>query len=126
MTESIRQLKYIDLFINCLDGTNPRFTLYMQSMIEVFKKIFPEFLNNFVLVFNKWNEPDTNRRHDLTNEYQDKFLTKYDMPKIPCFFIDSYYNLKMLRRNQDGTTSERYSQTFRPSLPVNRMSLLSI
>ena len=59
MIKSIRQLKYIDFFIICLDGTNPRFTSYMQSMIEVFKKIFPEFLDNSILVFNKWNEPDT-------------------------------------------------------------------
>ena len=108
MIEHIKPLKYIDLFIICLDGTNPRFTSYMKSMIEHFKKMFPDFLDNSVLVFNKWNEPNTTRRHDLISEYQDKFLTDYQLPSIPCFFIDSYYNLKMLRYNQDGSTSERY------------------
>ena len=35
------------------------------------------------------------------------FKEKYDAANMPCYFIDSYYNLKMLRDNDDGTQSIR-------------------
>ena len=108
MIEAIKQFSDIDLFIICLDGPNPRFTSYIQSMISRFKKIFPKFLENSVLVFNKWNEPNSDRRDELMMEYQKKFLDDYNITKMPCFFIDSFYNLKMLRRNSNGTMSKSY------------------
>ena len=36
------------------------------------------------------------------------FKDDYEQSNIPCFFIDSFFNLKMLRDNEDGTQTERY------------------
>jgi small GTP-binding protein len=110
MIEQIKHLDYISLFIICLDGTNPRFTQYMESMINEFKDHvkFPDFLENSVLVFNKWTSPNKSRSTELMRQYQRKFEEDYEISDIPCFFIDSNYNQKMLRQNDDGTSEERY------------------
>jgi hypothetical protein len=39
------------------------------------------------------------------NEYQNMFKEKYNLANMPCYFIDSYYNLRMLRDNDDGSQS---------------------
>ena len=108
MVEYIKQLQEIDMFIICFDGTNPRFTAYAQSTISLFSQIFPDFLYHSVIVFNKWATPDKNRMTNLKREYQAKINSDYGLANIPCYFIDSYFNRKMLRDNEDGTESERF------------------
>ena len=48
------------------------------------------------------------KKNQWTKTYQEKFATDYQHPNIPCYFIDSNYNLKILRDNDDGTQSEKY------------------
>jgi hypothetical protein len=108
MVERIRELETIDLFLLCLDGMNPRFTAYVQSTISLFSDIFPDFLHHTVLVFNKWISPNWIDKFSLKNQYQELVRNHFSFSNIPCFFIDSFFNLKMLRDNDDGTQTERY------------------
>ena len=108
MVEYIKRLEHIDMFIICFDGMNPRFTAYAQSTISLFSQIFPDFLYHSVIVFNKWNVADKQRQINLRREYQNKIRNDYGMDKIPCYFIDSFFNRKMLRDNDDGTETVRY------------------
>ena len=108
MVEYIKELGHIDLFIICFDGTNPRFTSYAKSTISLFSDIFPDFLNHTVIVFNKWSTPDMQRQINLRREYQTRIREDYGMAQIPCYFIDSFFNRKMLRDNDDGTEAVRY------------------
>ena len=105
MVEKIRECQIIDLFLLCLDGTNPRLSEYTKAVIDLFMKIFPDFLSHTVLIFNKWDTPDEDYKYDLTKDYQTVFEKDYQHKHIPCYFIDSYYNLEMLRANDDGTQS---------------------
>jgi tRNA U34 5-carboxymethylaminomethyl modifying GTPase MnmE/TrmE len=107
MVDTIRKLNHVDLFLICLDGTNPRFTPYIQETIRLFDQIFPDFLYHSVLIFNKWTTPDMNKLNMYKNEYQNMFKEKYNSANVPCYFIDSYYNLRMLRDNDDGSQSIR-------------------
>ena len=107
MVESLKQLKYVNLYLICLDGKNPR-SSYLSSMITKLKKAFPKFLDHSVLVFTKWDSTLASRQTDLTNEYQVIFSKDYQVKNINCFFIDSFYNLKKMRMNDDGTVSQRY------------------
>ncbi len=107
MVARIRELETIDLFLLCLDGTNPRISDYVRSTIILFSDIFPDFLYHSVLVFNKWTSPDPKKLSRLRLEYQNVFKDDYEQSNIPCFFIDSFFNLKMLRDNDDGTQTER-------------------
>jgi tRNA U34 5-carboxymethylaminomethyl modifying GTPase MnmE/TrmE len=107
MVETIRKLNSVDLFLICLDGTNLRFTPYIQETIRLFHQIFPDFFYHSVLIFNKWTSPDMVKLNKHKKEYQEMFKEKYNAANMPCYFIDSYYNLKMLRDNQDGTQSIR-------------------
>ncbi len=111
MVEMIRKLEYIDLFIICLDGQNPRFTPYIKETINLFRNIFPNFLDHSVIVFNKWNTAKLEQsRNTYQSEYQQLFQVEFQLERlIPCYFIDSYYNLKILRENPlDGTIAEMY------------------
>jgi len=107
MVERIRELETIDLFLLCLDGMNPRFTAYVQSTISLFSDIFPDFLHHTVMVFNKWNIPQQERKATLMTNYRQLISRNFNHNNIPCFFIDSFFNLKMLRDNDDGTQTER-------------------
>ncbi len=107
MVDTIRKLESIDLFLICLDGTNPRFTSYVRGTIDLFSQIFPDFLFHSVLVFNKWTTPDIKKLNEQKSKYQELFKSDYDIENMPCFFIDSWYNKKMLRDNDDGTQSIR-------------------
>ena len=59
MVDTIRKLESIDLFLICLDGTNPRFTSYVRGTINLFSqdyysdrlfvKVSGEFKNSFTL-----------------------------------------------------------------------------
>jgi len=84
MVARIRELETIDLFLLCLDGKHT------------------------VLVFNKWISPKSVQKLILKNEYQELVRNHFSFSNIPCFFIDSFFNLKMLRDNDDGTQTERY------------------
>jgi predicted GTPase len=108
MVEKIRELDTIDLFLLCLDGTSPRFSFFVQTTISLFADIFPDFLKHTVLVFNKWISPKLTDKLILKNEYQELVRSHFSFSNIPCFFIDSFFNLKMLRDNEDGTQTERY------------------
>ncbi len=94
MVARIRELETIDLFLLCLDGTNPRISDYVRSTIILFSDIFPDFLYHSVLVFNKWTSPDPKKLSRLRLEYQNVFKDDYEQSNIPCFFIDSFFNLK--------------------------------
>jgi len=108
MVERIRELETIDLFLLCFDGTNPRFSCYVQTTISLFANIFQDFLKHTVLVFNKWISPNWVDKFSLKNQYQELVRNHFNFSNIPCFFIDSFFNLKMLRDNDDGTQTERY------------------
>lgn len=105
MVENIRELAHVHLFLLCLDSTNPRFTPYLQSTVELFINLFPDFLNHAVLVFNKWTQWNDERKKKLTDDYQDVFKTRFGIDRIPCYFADSFCNLAMQRDNpMDGTS----------------------
>ena len=108
MVEIIRKLGYIDLFIICFDGTNPRFTAYAQSTVSLFSQIFPDFLAHSVILFNKWKNPDDSKRANLEREYQKKFKDVFHYPKIPCYFLDSNFYLKEKRWNDAGVLVESF------------------
>ena len=108
IVEFIKNEQAIDLFILCFDGTSPRFSSYAQSAVNVFRQIFPDFLKHTVLVFNKWKSPDLERMRKLRTDYQVIFKREYGVTAIPCFFLDSFFNVAMLRDNVDGTQSVRH------------------
>ena len=66
MVKQIKELKEIDLFLLCLDGSNPRLTQYVKSIIILFRDIFPDFLSHTVLVFNKWTSPEPDKLNNLS------------------------------------------------------------
>ena len=105
MVEKIRELEIVDLFLLCLDGFNPRLADYTKATINLFRQIFPDFLSHTVIVFNKWTWADQKKKELLRKDYQAKFENDYQHSNIPCYFIDSFYNLEMLRDNDDGTQS---------------------
>ena len=107
MVDYVRNIGHIDLFLLCLDGQNPRLTSYAKSTISLFRQIFPDFLYHTVLVFNKWTSPSEDKRKALKGEYQARFSADFDIPSIPCYFIDSYFNRKMLRDNDNSKPSVR-------------------
>ena len=108
MVQYIRTLGYIDLFLVCFDGLNPYFTSYSRSAVELFSAIFPDFLAHSAIVFNKWSM-SLERTNSLRNQYQNIFRTDYNLTfLVPCYFIDSNFNRKMLRDNADGTRALRY------------------
>ena len=102
IVSKIRELEYVDLFVFCLDGNNPRLTDYIKATINLFRNIFPDFLYHSVIVFNKWTSPDDDLLNSRRKEYQEIFKTEYKQNIIPCYFIDSHYNLEMLRDNDNG------------------------
>ena len=122
MVESIKKEEYIDLFIICFDGPSPRFSSYAQSTVTLFRQIFPDFLQHTVLVFNKWINPNQGRMDTLRNEYQAIFRNEYNVPNVPCYFIDSNFNRAMLRDNQDGSQTVRH---LHPSIQERTMSQLN-
>ena len=107
MVDYIKTLEEIDMFLICFDGQNPRFTSYAQSTISLFSQIFPDFLFHSALVFNKWIFADANKAINLKKQYQTKFKADYGIDNIPCYFIDSFFNRKMLRDNDDGSQTVR-------------------
>ena len=108
MVDIIRKLEYIDLFIICFDGTNPRFTAYAQSTVSLFSQIFPDFLAHSVILFNKWKTPDDDKRNALEAEYQKKINDDFHYANIPCFFLDSNFYLKEKRWNDKGDMVESF------------------
>ena len=111
MVNKIKELGTIDLFLLCLDGQNPRFTPYVKETVNLFINIFPDFLYHTVIIFNKWNTAHLDQfRSFYQFQYQSKFKTEFNLEKpIPCYFIDSFYNLKLPRESiEDGTIQERY------------------
>ena len=120
--KKLNQLKHIDLFLFCLDGTNPRFTSYVKTTIESFKKISPNFLSHAVLVFNKWTSADPDELNHRQSEYQEIFSREYHAPNIPCYFIDSHFNLEKIRYN--NVTGEAIKATLHPN--IQRITLEQI
>ena len=108
MVDIIRQLEYIDLFIICFDGTNPRFTAYAQGTVSLFSQIFPDFLAHSVILFNKWKTPDETKRANLEREYQKKINDDFHYPNIPVYFVDSHFYLKEKRWSDEGELVESY------------------
>jgi hypothetical protein len=106
MVEHIRKLESIHLFLLCLDGCNPRFTPYLQSTVELFVNIFPDFLSHTVLVFNKWTSADEGKQVQYKLDYQSKLESMFDAKKIPCYFVDSFCNVNMMRYNWEGDKVE--------------------
>ena len=108
MVDVIRHEAYVDMFIICFDGSSPRFASYVQSTVNLFTQIFPDFLQHAVLVFNKWSLPEPARMSSLRNEYQAIFARQYGVASMPCFFVDSSFNRLVLRDNEDGSQTVRH------------------
>jgi hypothetical protein len=108
MVSVIRRLKQIDLFLLCLEETNPRFTGSIQNTISYFDNIFPHFFQHTVVIFNKSTSPNLEMKQNIKLSIQTIMNEKYKIDNLACFFIDSYYNIKMDRYNDDGTISNRY------------------
>jgi GTP-binding protein EngB required for normal cell division len=108
MVGVIRQLEQIDLFLLCLEETNPKFSGSIQNTIKVFNEIFPDFFEHTVIIFNKATNPDMKMKTTLRTNYQKIICDNYRKENVPCYFIDSFYNKEMLRDNDDGTQSIRY------------------
>ena len=102
MVGVIKKLQYIDLFIICFDGNNPRFTSYAQSTITLFKDIFSDFLDHSVLVFNKWKTPNEEKRFMLEKSYKELIEKQFGKSNIPCYFLDSNFHLPQEVMNEDG------------------------
>jgi len=107
MVGKIRELEQIDLFLLCLEETNPRFSGSIQNTITVFNQIFPDFFEHTVLIFNKATSADLKMKQRIQLEYQNQINKFYQKQNIPCYFIDSNYNKEILRDNDDGTQSVR-------------------
>jgi len=110
----LNQIKYIDLFLFCLDGPNPRLTNYVKTAIKTFDKIAHNFLSHAALVFNKWTSADINELNHRQNEYKQIFSSEYQTPNIPCYFIDSHFNLEKIRYNNE--TGEAIKSTLHPKI----------
>ena len=92
MVTAMRRLKTIDLFLYCIEETNPRFTSYIQETITLFDSIFPDFLDHTVLVFNKSDKEKEMQREKLANQWNDTFKRVFGLPndkEIQCFFLNS-------------------------------------
>ena len=65
-------------------------------------------MEHTVVVFNKWVLPDQGRKRSLRDEYQTIFEREYGVSRVPCYFVDSNFNRRMLRDNENGTQSVRH------------------
>ena len=97
MIEEVKKLKTVDLFIIAIHGDDPRFTDYTRSAVQLFIDMFgSDFLSHSAIVFTKWYgmvksvTQETSRRA----EFQKKFKDLFGYANIPCYFIDSHYNIK--------------------------------
>jgi len=68
-------------------------------MINVFTAIFSGFLDHTVIVFNKWGSFNITGQIVLKNIFQKRMKNEFNFEKIPCFFVDSVSNLKIMREN---------------------------
>lgn len=93
---AIRNLKYVHLFLICLDETDIGINSIISYIIDVFSKIFPNFIGNSALVINKWNSTNQAKQDELKTGIQKRTKDEYGFEKIPCFFVDSFYKIKMM------------------------------
>ena len=114
MVSRTRELKHIDLFLLCVQETNPRFSGNVKETISLFNETFSHFFDNVVLIFNKAMNPDPEKQDTIRKEYQDRFYKDYKKEHISCFFIDSFYKLKIKRYN--NSTGKREECELHPDI----------
>jgi len=102
IVQKMRELEYIDLFLLCLEGPNPRLTQHVKATVQLFKDTFPQFLDHTVIIFNKWTEADIEKLKKRKKEYQEIFKNDYQKEYIPFYFIDSNFNREIVRYDQNG------------------------
>ncbi len=76
--------------------------VFLKTTVKLYKSIFDDFLEHTVIVFNKWTSADPNESQYREKQYQDIFKNEYQKANIPCFFIDSHFNLEKIRYNENG------------------------
>ena len=92
MVTTIRRHKSINMFLYCVEESNPRFTTYIQDTITLFDNIFPNFLDHALLVFNKAKLKHVKNRESLVNQWNDRFTQVFGLPadkQVKCIFLDS-------------------------------------
>jgi hypothetical protein len=82
-----------------LDETDIGINSIISYIIDVFSKIFPKFIGNSALVFNKWNSTNQAKQDELKAGIQKRMKDEYGFEKIPCFFVDRFYKIKMMGNN---------------------------
>jgi GTPase SAR1 family protein len=102
IVQKMRELEYIDLFLLCLEGPNPRLSHYVKTTVQLFRDTFPNFLDHTVIIFNKWIEADIEVLNHRKKEYQEIFKKDYQKENIPCYFIDSNFNREIIRYDEEG------------------------
>jgi predicted GTPase len=102
IVQKMRELEYIDLFLLCLEGPNPRLSHYVKTTVQLFRDTFPNFLDHTVIIFNKWIEADIEVLNHRRREYEEIFKNNYQKENIPCYFIDSNFNREIIRYDEEG------------------------
>ena len=127
MIATIKELEYVDMFLICFNGDEPRFSDYTKSTIQLFIDMFgADVLNHVALVFNKWYgqvktlKEETRRR----TEFQKIIEEYFDKKEVPCYFIDSQCNLKLKR--PDPLTGEETECELPPKIKDKTYSQLIV
>jgi hypothetical protein len=107
MVEELRELQRVHLFLVCIDGTNRLYTPQVKQALELYTRLCPEILHHSVIVFNKWTSADEEMTVAITENYQNIFEQEFNVPRIPCFFVDSFCDRELMRFDDDGERSVR-------------------
>ena len=96
MVEELKTLDHLNMVVIVINGTNVRFSVYLQETLKLFINIFKiGVLNHLVIVFTHWNitQYDEEKEKRIEKEYNDKFRGMFNVTNnIPCFFLDSCFN----------------------------------
>ena len=110
IVERIRELKQIDLFILCLEYTNPRLTASVKSTIQLFMNIFPEFISHTVIVFNKSFNLNADMRQKRLETFKIKIKELEPNSGIAIFFIDSNFTKSNETNDLSETEKMKYNE----------------
>ena len=101
MVEELKTLDYLNMVVIVINGTNVRFSVYLQETMKLFINIFKiDVLKHMVIVFTHWNitQHGEHKEREIEQDYNEKFRKMFNTTKhIPCFFIDSYFNRMNMR-----------------------------
>jgi predicted GTPase len=119
MVEELKTLDYLNMVVIVINGTNVRFSVYLQETMQLFINMFStNVLKHMVIVFTHWNitQYDKDKERRIEQEYNEKFRGMFNTTsEIPCFFIDSCYNRLNIRGKYtyDNEDREVYSARFK-------------